>query len=126
MHLAIVCGKTLSISNAQRGFVIKPTKIFNFKISIKVYQLNQFRCVVERFFFQMQVEKLSQTHEIGFVSMYNQITTSNFKIRQRKLISRNSNKNFFLPYFSKKKRKTETPKKIVILSTCTNLLLLLS
>ena len=79
MHLAIVCGKTLSISNAQRGFVIKPTKIFHFKISIKVYQLNQSRCVFERFF-QMQVEKLSQTHKIGLVLMHNQITTSNFKI----------------------------------------------
>ena len=49
MHLAIVYGKTLSISNAQSGFVIKLTKIVNFKISIKVYQLNQFRCVVEFF-----------------------------------------------------------------------------
>ena len=107
MHLAIVYGKTLSISNAQSGFLIKLTKIVNFKISIKVYQLNQFRCVVESFF-QMQVEKLSQTHEIGFVSMHNQITTSNLKIRQRKLISRNSTKNFFLPYFSKKKKNKGT------------------
>ena len=61
----------------------------------------------------MQLEKLSQTHEIGYVSMYNQIKTSNFKIRQRKLVSRISNKNFVpisLKRKKKKKQKTQTPK----------------